>query len=394
MKPIYEKQRLAMREAVEQFVDNDLPEDFKLKARRLQVMHRSDYQVWMGALYKKGWALSHWPKEYGGINWSPVERFAMEDELSRHGLPWILPFGVKYVGPVIYTFGTEEQKQRFLPGILSNETFWAQGYSEPNAGSDLASLRTEAVRDGDDYIVNGQKIWTTYAQFADWIFALVKTDKNVRAQDGISFLLIDMKSPGITVKPIDTMDGYRHVNEVWFDSVRVPAVNLVGEAGKGWTYAKFLLKHERTAGLYLGQPCWNLERLKRMVNEIEIDGEQATLLRHRVGELELRFFALEHASYQVLEAMAEGTENGGDASLIKVRTSELLQDITDATVDAMGLAGIAYDPVALQTGGLPPLGPDDAGGLLKNHMFNRAATIFAGSSEVQRQIIAKAVLGL
>ncbi|MDR2838126.1 MAG: acyl-CoA dehydrogenase family protein [Azonexus sp.] len=379
------------------FCERDMPADLLDKSRRHQVLHKDDYVRWMQLLHGQGWAVAHWPSELGGLGWSPLERFAFEDQLARLGCPWIIPFGVKYVGPVIYTYGSAAQKQRFLPRIATTEDFWAQGYSEPGAGSDLASLRTAAVRDGDHYVVNGQKVWTTYAQWADWMFCLVRTDREARPQSGISFLLVDMRSPGVTVKPIPTMDGYTHVNEVWLENVRVPLENLVGEEGAGWTYAKFLLKNERTAGAIVGMAWHALHRLKELAAEVGPDGKRPIdqpLLRNRIGEFELSFLALEEAAYQAVEAMMTGAENGGEASLIKIRGTELYQEIAQATVEVLGPAGIAWDVEALHSGGLPPLGPSDAGGILKDHFYNRAATIFGGASEIQRNIIAKGVLGL
>jgi alkylation response protein AidB-like acyl-CoA dehydrogenase len=376
-----------LRADIRRFCAEVMPQALLDKSARHQVLDKADYLQWMKLLQAQGWAVGHWPEAHGGAGWSALERFVFEDELARHGCPWVIPFGVKYVGPVIYTYGSEAQKQRFLPRIVSSEDFWAQGYSEPGAGSDLAALRTEAVRDGDHYRVTGQKVWTTYAQWADWLFCLARTDRDVRAQDGISFLLIDMRSPGITVKPIDTMDGYHHVNEVWLDDVRVPVDNLVGEAGAGWTYAKFLLRNERTAGAMVGMVRHALARLKTLAGS-------SPSLRPRVGELALRAFALEQCAYQAMEAMLEGHENGAEASLIKLRGTELYQDIAEALVDVLGPAGIAWDPAALHRAEAPPLGPDDAGGIVKDHFYNRAATIFGGSSEVQRNILAKAVLGL
>ncbi|MRV71657.1 acyl-CoA dehydrogenase [Duganella sp. FT92W] len=375
----------------------DLPADLRSKSQRHQVLDKDDYLQWMRLLQAQGWAVGHWPREHGGLAWSPLERFVFEDELARHGCPWVIPFGVKYVGPVIYAFGSAAQQQRFLPKIVNNEEFWAQGYSEPEAGSDLAALRTTAVRDGDHYIVNGQKVWTTYAHWADWLFCLVRTGREARPQDSISFLLIDMKSPGVTVKEIRTMDGYHHVNEVWLEDVRVPVANLVGEEGGGWTYAKYLLKNERTAGASIGMAWHALHRLRELAQEQGPDGGRpidSPLLSNRIGSLELRYLALEKAAYRAVGAMMDGTENGGEASLIKLRGTELYQDIAESLVDLLGAAGIAYDPAALHSAGLPPLGPDDAGGIIKDHFYNRAATVFGGSSEIQRNIIAKAVLGL
>jgi alkylation response protein AidB-like acyl-CoA dehydrogenase len=386
-----------LRADIRHFCAHTMPAGLRRKSEQHQVLDKADYLQWMRLLQREGWVVGHWPQAQGGAGWSALERFVFEDELARHGCPWVIPFGVKYVGPVIYTYGSPAQKQRFLPGIISSEAFWAQGYSEPGAGSDLAALRTEAVRDGDHYVVNGQKIWTTYAQWADWLFCLVRTDREARPQNGISFLLIDMRSPGITVKPIRTMDGYAHVNEVWFDNVRVPVDNLVGEEGAGWTYAKFLLRNERTSGAIVGMVHHTLQRLKRLAAETRTGSgrllDQAPM-RQRIGEFELRCFALEESAYQAVEATMDGTENGAEASLIKLRGTELYQAIAEATVEALGLAGIAYDTAALHAAAPPPLGPDDAGGILKDHFYNRAATIFGGSSEVQRNILAKLVLGL
>ncbi len=386
-----------LRKEVRDFYCEVMPADLRDKAHRHQVLSREDYVRWMQLLDRQGWSVAHWPEAFGGKGWSPLERFAFEDELARLGCPWVIPFGVKYVGPVIYAFGTAEQKQRFLPGIKTTTEFWAQGYSEPGAGSDLAGLRTMALREGDHYVVNGQKVWTTYAQWADWLFCLVRTDRDDKPQSGISFLLIDMKSPGVRVVPIRTMDGYAHVNEVWLENVRVPVDNLIGEEGKGWSYAKFLLKNERTAGAIVGWAWHVLDRLKRHARETVVDGValiDRPLMRNRIGDYELRFMALELAAYQSVAAMCDGSENGGEASLIKIRGTELYQETMETLVEALGAAGVAFDVEALHRAGLPPLGPDDAGGILKDHFYNRAATIFGGSSEIQRNIVAKAVLGL
>ena len=377
-----------LKAAVRAFHRDVMPDELKRKSAHHQVLGKADYATWMGLLHEQGWAIAHWPLEYGGQAWSMLERFAFEDQLARLGCPWVIPFGVKYVGPVIYAFGTEQQKARFLPAIADSSQFWAQGYSEPGAGSDLASLRTEAVRDGDAFVVTGQKVWTTYAQWADWMFCLVKSGTDAPAQRAISFLLVDLRSPGVTVKPIPTMDGFAHVNEVWLDKVRVPLENLIGTEGEGWTYAKFLLKNERTAGAIVGMAWHALHRLK------ELGANAGAPAAGRIGELELRFLALEQASYQAVESMMAGTDNGGEASYIKLRGTELYQEIAEALVDYLGLAGVAFDTDALHAATAPPLGPDDAGGIVKDHLYNRAATIFGGASEIQRNIVAKTVLGL
>jgi alkylation response protein AidB-like acyl-CoA dehydrogenase len=385
-----------LRAEIREFVRTMLPADILRKGSQHLMLDKQEYVRWLQALQSKGWAVAHWPREYGGMGWSVLERFVFEDELGRASCPWLIPFGVKYVGPVIYTFGTDQQKQRFLPPIVATEEWWAQGYSEPGAGSDLASLRTSAERDGDHYIVNGQKCWTTYAQWADWMFCLVRTSREERVQNGISFLLIDMRSPGVTVKPVRTMDLCHHVNEVWLDNVRVPVANLVGEEGGGWKLAKFLLVNERTYGSGLGESRYALARLRSLLAEMfgsaRLNDNGA--LGRRIAELELRVLALECVSYQALADMDAGSETGAEASLLKVRASETYQDIIEATADALGYAGIAYDPATLHGERPPPLGPDDAAGILRYHLYNRAATIYGGSTEVQRNIIAKSVLGL
>lgn len=397
-----------LRQQVRDFCSHTVPAALREKSRRHQVLDKTDYVQWMRLLNQQGWAVGHWPVAYGGRAWSLLERFVFEDELARQGMPWVIPFGVKYLGPVIYTYASEAQKERFLPPIINTDEFWAQGYSEPQAGSDLASLRTTAVRDGNEYVVNGQKMWTTYAQWADWLFCLVRTDPGDRSgvtgagkphsQNAISFLLIDMKSPGVTVKEIRTMDGFHHVNEVWLENVRVPVANLIGEEGGGWACAKFLLQNERTAGALVGMAWRALQRMRELALQLS-DGEGGQLLDkalvyHRIGEFELRFLALEQTAYGAVTAMMEERDNGGEASLIKIRGAELYQDIAEASIDLLGAAGIAWDTEAVLSQGLPPLGPDDSGGILKDHLYNRASTIFGGSSEIQRNIIAKVVCRL
>ncbi|MDP9083738.1 MAG: acyl-CoA dehydrogenase family protein [Pseudomonadota bacterium] len=385
-----------LREEVRRFCADELPPDIARKGPAHFMLNKEEYLRWMRLLLERRWAVGHWPKEVGGLGWTTLESYIFEDELGRAGCPWVIPFGVKYVGPVIYTFGTDAQKQRFLPKIIANEEWWAQGYSEPSAGSDLAGLRTSPQRDGNHYIVNGQKSWTTYAQWADWIFCLVRTSKEEKAQQGISFLLIDMKAPGVTLKPVRTMDLCYHVNEVWFDNARVPMENLVGAEGGGWKIAKFLLVNERTNGNGIGKSVHAIHRLREEVTTPR-DGHRLIdepAWQQRIAELELRQMALEAASYQAVNDMLAGTETGGEASFLKLRANEVIQDILEARVDALGHAGSVLDPGALH-GEVPPvLGPVDAPGILRYHLYNRAATIYGGSSEVQKNIIAKMVLGL
>jgi alkylation response protein AidB-like acyl-CoA dehydrogenase len=366
----------------------ELPADLRQRCAQHAPLGKGEYVRWMRLLQARGWATAHWPRAHGGQDWSALERFVFEDELARLGLPWVIPFGVKYVAPVIYTHGSAWQQQRFLPPIAESREWWAQGYSEPGAGSDLAALQTRAERDGDDYLVNGQKIWTTYAQWADWIFCLVRTAQTPRPQSGISFLLIDMRSPGIRVKPIATMDGYHHVNEVWFENVRVPVIQRVGEENQGWRIAKFLLVNERTAGAIVGMAWAALQRLRELVDPQDAAG------RRQLLELELRFDAFEAAAYAAVARMLTGNEDGAEAALIKLRGTELYQAIAETLIERLGDAGVAYDPDALHRGAAQCIGPADGGGLIKEHLYNRAATIFGGASEIQRGIVASAVFGL
>ena len=375
-----------------------LPADLRHKVMNNLKLEKDDYVSYLQLLEARGWIVGHWPAAYGGCDWTPLQRFIFEEETSEAGAPWLIPFGVNYVGPILYTFGSQAQKDRFLPRIRSSEDWWAQGYSEPGAGSDLAGLRMRAVRDGSHYVVTGQKIWTTYVQWADWIFCLVRTSQEDRPQKGISFVLIDMKSPGITIRPIITMDMCHDVNEVFFDEVRVPVENLVGEEGGGWTYAKVLLSNERVLVAEVGRSTRQLRRLDKLAAQTLRDGkplrDYAPFAR-RLAELKLRHFVLQSTCYQAVADAMAGSEPGAEASLMKIRGSELQQDIAETMVDALGLAGIVYDAADLaDMGQAPAEGPFEAPGILKDHLHGRAATIYGGSNEVQRNIIAKLALGL
>ena len=380
------------------FCAERLPAALKHKVMNNLKLGKEDYVGYLKLLHAQDWAVGHWPRQYGGCDWTPLQRFIFEEETTEAGAPWLIPFGVNYVGPILYNFGSQAQKDRFLPGIRSSDDWWAQGYSEPGAGSDLAGLRTCAVRDGDHYVVTGQKIWTTYVQWADWIFCLVRTSQEDRPQKGISFLLIDMKSPGITIRPIITMDMCHDVNEVFFDEVHVPIENLVGEEGGGWTYAKVLLSNERVLVAEVGRSTRQLRRLEALAASTLRAGkplaEYAPFAR-RLTELKLRHFVLQSTCYQAVADAMSGSEPGAEASLMKIRGSELQQDIAEAMVDALGLAGMVYNAADLVgVGSEPAEGPFEAPGILKDHLHGRAATIYGGSNEIQRNIIAKAVLGL
>ena len=349
--------------------------------------------AWQKKLHAKGWIAPGWPVEYGGTDWTATQKFIFETERGLAGVPDVVPFGLKMVAPVIYTFGNEEQKARFLPRILESEDWWCQGYSEPGAGSDLAALNTTADYAGDHYVVNGRKIWTTYAQYADWIFCLVRTSKGMRKQEGISFLLIDMKTPGITVKPIVSIDGKHTLNEVLFEDVAVPTENLIGEQDKGWTYAKALLAHERTGMAEVADSTRMLEALKRRASE-ERNGGKAMIddpiFQARLSSIEMELMALEYTELRVFASMAAGGMPGPESSLLKIKGTEITQAIQELQLQlAASYGGALPDDLDAQQ-----LGHDFAFEARSKYMYGRAATIYGGSNEVQRNVIAKAVLGL
>ena len=349
--------------------------------------------AWQKKLHAKGWIAPGWPVEYGGTDWTATQKFIFETERGLAGVPDVVPFGLKMVAPVIYTFGNEEQKARFLPRILESEDWWCQGYSEPGAGSDLAALNTTADYAGDHYVVNGRKIWTTYAQYADWIFCLVRTGKGMRKQEGISFLLIDMKTPGITVKPIVTIDGKHTLNEVLFEDVAVPTENLIGEQDKGWTYAKALLAHERTGMAEVADSTRMLEALKRRASEERNGGKAAIddpMFQARLSSIEMELMALEYTELRVFASMAAGGMPGPESSLLKIKGTEITQAIQELQLQlAASYGGALPDDLDSQQ-----LGHDFAFEARTKYMYGRAATIYGGSNEVQRNVIAKAVLGL
>ncbi len=355
---------------------------------------RDDYMAWHRLLYKKGWIAPHWPKEYGGTGWSVTQRYIFNEECARAEMPPVVIFGLNMLGPVLYTFGSEAQKKRFLPRILSGEDWWCQGYSEPGSGSDLASLRLRAVREGDHYIVNGQKTWTTLAQYADWIFCLVRTNPDVKPQEGISFLLIDMKSPGVSVKPIIVLDGAREVNEVFFDNVKVPADQRVGEENKGWTYAKFLLVNERTGIANTARSKQAVVRLKEIARAEQDDGVpliETPDFARKIAELEIELAALEFTELRTLAAEARGEMAGPESSILKIRGTEIQQRITELAEEAVGYYAFPYER---GLGANDYVGPDYALGAAGRYFNMRKASIYGGSNEIQRNIIVKAVLGL
>lgn len=386
----------AFRQAVRTFCIHELPQDLKDKVHGNLFLDKQDNLTFLHALHRRGWAAGHWPRQYGGCDWSPLERFIFEEESTLNGAPWLIPFGVNYVGPVIYTFGSPEQKERFLPPILASTEWWAQGYSEPGAGSDLASLKTRAVRTGSVYRVTGQKIWTSYVQWADWMFCLVRTSDEGRPQQGISFLLIDMRTPGITIRPIRTMDGCHHVNEVFLDDVEVPVENLVGEEGRGWHYAKFLLGNERVLAAETGRSMRQLQHLQRLVRDgAGGDGVNLLEFERRLHKLQLQLHVLRSFCLEAARHMSAQDSAGVEASIMKIRGSELQQAISEATMDWLGASATVYDPALVhgqQATSL--LGPPETAGAVREYLHGRASTIYGGSNEIQRNIISKAELGL
>jgi alkylation response protein AidB-like acyl-CoA dehydrogenase len=385
---------LAFRDEVREFFATEYDADAAQQASGDSgEAYKASVIAWQKKLHAKGWIAPGWPVEYGGTDWTPTQKFIYETERGLAGIPDVIPFGLKMVAPVIYTFGNEEQKARFLPRILESEDWWCQGYSEPGAGSDLASLNTTADYAGDHYIVNGRKIWTTYAQYADWIFCLVRTSKGMRKQEGISFLLIDMKTPGITVKPIVTIDGNHSLNEVLFEDVAVPTENLIGEQDKGWTYAKALLAHERTGMAEVADSTRMLEKLKQRAS-VEVNGGKAmiddSIFQTRLSDIEMELMALEYTELRVFASMAAGGMPGPESSLLKIKGTEITQAIQELQLQLAAYYGGAL-PDDLDS---QELGHDFAFEARGKYMYGRAATIYGGSNEVQRNVIAKAVLGL
>lgn len=388
----------AFREEVRAFVRSHLPVDISRKVNEHKHLDKDDFVRWQKILYRKGWMAPGWPVKFGGTGWTPVQRYLFEEECAVAGAPSVISFGVNMVGPVIIAFGTPAQQQHFLPRILSSEDWWCQGYSEPGSGSDLASLRTRAVRDGDHYIVNGQKTWTTLAQHADMIFCLVRTSSEGKRQEGISFLLIDMRTPGVSVRPIITLDGAHEVNEVWFDDARVPIGNLVGEEGKGWTYAKFLLSHERSGIAQVARWKRELAFLKRMAGEIQSGGKPLmadALFRAKVARVEIELLALEITDLRVLASDREGRAPGPEASILKIKGTELQQAITELMMEAVGPYALPFLPEALHADwDGTPVGPAFAAPLAARYFNYRKTSIYGGSNEIQRNIIAQRILGL
>jgi hypothetical protein len=383
----------AFRDEVRTFLAEKLPSHLSANVRAGLRSTKAELEEWHSILNERGWLANHWPERYGGPGWSVIQRHLFEDETARANAPRIIPFGVNMLGPVLIKYGSEEQKQHWLPRILSGEDWWCQGYSEPGAGSDLAGLKTTAVRDGDHYVVNGQKTWTTLAQFANMIFCLVRTDPAAKKQEGISFLLIDMNTPGVEVRPIVLLDGEAEVNEVFFTDVRVPVANLVGEENQGWTYAKYLLTYERTNIAGVGASVAAFERLKEVAASEKKDTDP--LFAARMARIEIDLANMQTTNLRVLAAVAGGGAPGAESSMLKIKGTEIRQEITALTRRAFGPYAAPYIPEALEAGwNGEPVGPPDAMTAAPGYFNNRKLSIFGGSNEIQKNIISKAILGL
>ncbi len=395
----FSPQEIAFRDEVRHFFQTQIPAAIRQKTHDGRKLEKADIVASHKILYAKGWATPNWPKEWGGTGWSSIQQYIFNEELQAAGVPQPLPFNVSMCGPVLIQFASEAIKKRFLPRMAALDDWWCQGFSEPGAGSDLASLKTTAKRDGDFYIVNGQKTWTTLAQHADWIFCLVRTDLAAKKQEGISFLLFDMKSPGVTVRPIQTIDGSAEVNEVFFDDVRVPAENLVGQENKGWDYAKFLLGNERFGIARVGVSKERIRRIKELAR-IERDGDRPIIENPRFAEklaaVEIELKALEITQLRVVAAERNrGTGKPDPASsVLKIKGSEIQQATTELLMDIIGPYAAPFASNDLDGSNEMPVAPDYASAIAPAYFNWRKVSIYGGSNEIQRNIIAKAVLGL
>lgn len=394
----FSPEEIAFRNEVREFIRENYPKELEGIGSR-EDLTREEFLAWHKVLGKKGWSTPAWPEKYGGTGWTSTQRYIWSEENARVDALMPLPFGVSMVAPVIYTFGNEEQKARHLPGIRSGEVWWCQGYSEPGAGSDLASLKTTAVRDGDHYVLNGQKTWTTLAQHADWGFFLCRTDPTAKKpQEGISFILVDMNTPGIEVKPIKLIDGTHEVNETWLTDVRVPVENLVGTENEGWTYAKFLLAHERSGIAGVARSKRGVERLRSIASEELVDGQpllQSQDFARKISQLEIDLTALEFTELRTLASEAAGKGPGPESSILKVKGTEIQQRLTELTLEAVGNYGAPYG-YGMENMGNDGfgVGPDHANFAAETYFNMRKTSIYGGSNEIQRNIISKMILGL
>ena len=404
MRLAFSEQELAFQQEVREWIAANMPPEVAEESRRSRSSHVSKERLlqWQKKLAGKGWLCPNWPKEYGGPGWSSTQKFIFEMEMARADSPYLSSFSIKMVAPVLMKFGSEAQKKRFLPKIAAAEELWCQGYSEPGSGSDLASLRTKAERQGDHYVVNGQKIWTTNAHFADWIFCLVRTSNEGKRQEGISFLLIDMKSPGITLDPIYLVDGTRtpmrhEVNQVFFTDVKVPVENLVGEENKGWTYAKYLLEFER-GGQAFGPRLRKAFRHLQTLSKTQIkEGESLSAdpqWREKMAAVEMEIDAIEMNELMFYSSLKTGDAPGNMGSVVKMRGTEVGQKVTEMAVEAVGWYGAPFTELRNYDSNIVPVGGEYVDDVSPRYFNTRKTTIYGGSSEVQRNVLAKAMLGL
>jgi hypothetical protein len=388
----------AFRQEVRAFYAESLPASLADRVRLGHGLTKDEQEAWQATLAKRGWLVPHWPVEWGGTGWSAVERYIFDLESSLANAPRTVPFGFSMLAPVLLKYGSEEQKRHWLPRMVAGADWWCQGYSEPGAGSDLAALKTRAVRDGDEYVVNGQKTWTTLGQHANMIFALVRTDDTGRRQEGISFLLIDLTTPGIEVRPIITLDGEHEVNEIFFTDVRVPTANLVGEENRGWTYAKYLLTYERTSMAGVGSSSAALAWLKSIAAKQRRGGRPLLddpLFAARVARAEIELGNLSTTALRVVAAVAGGGAPGAESSMLKVKGTELRQEISALARRALGPFAQPFLPEALEDGyNGEPVGPPDAAAVTPHYLNLRKLSIFGGSNEIQKNIISKMILQL
>ncbi len=388
----------AFRADVQRFLADEVPARLKHKGEAGQRFTKADYEAWHALLNRKGWLAASWPVQYGGTGWNVVQKFIFDNECALAHTPRIVPFGVNMVAPVIIKYGTEAQKQHWLPRILHGQDWWCQGYSEPGAGSDLASVKTTAVRDGDHYVINGQKTWTTLGQHANMIFCLVRTDRDAKPQAGISFVLVDMNTPGIEMRPIITLDGEHEINEVFFTNVRVPVANLVGEENKGWDCAKFLLTHERTTIAGVGYSVAALERLKGLAARTLKNGQPLNrdpLFAARLAKVEIDLENMKTTNLRVIAAVAGGGVPGAESSMLKIKGTEIRQEIYSLTRRALGPHALPYVSEALDEGHEgTPFGPPEAAFAAAHYFNHRKLSIYGGSNEIQKNIISKMILGL
>ena len=394
----FKPEDLAFRNEVRSFIEQNYPDHLKGIESRDQV-RKEDFLLWQKILFKKGWGAPNWPKQYGGTGWTPTQRYIFQEECARAETIPIPPFGPSMLAPVLMAFGSDKQKAHYLPRIIEGVDFWCQGYSEPGAGSDLASLKTKAERQGDHYIINGQKTWTTLGHFADWIFVLCRTDpKAKKPQEGISFILVDMKTPGVEVRPILTMDGSKEINETWLTDVKVPVENLVGKENEGWTYAKYLLAHERSGIAGVARSKKGIERLKEIAS-VELDRGEPIIrnpeFARKLSEVEIDLTALEYTELRTLASESKGRGPGPESSILKIKGTEIQQRITELTLEAVGVYGAPYFRGFPKDGDNQlPIGPDYAHQAAPTYANMRKASIYGGSNEIQHNIIAKMVLGL